>query len=73
MILIKIYKEWSILNTVKISFCKLAVPLIKFATKDEKMTPPKNAKKTNKKKTKRQKTSKKKEKKMATQPIFTTL
>ena len=38
MIPIKIYKEWSNLNTVKISFCKVAVPLIKFAIKDEKMT-----------------------------------
>ena len=31
---IKIYKEWSNLNTVQISFCKVAVPLIKFAIKD---------------------------------------
>ena len=35
---IKIYKEWSNLNTVKISFCKVAVRLIKFAIKDVKMT-----------------------------------
>ena len=35
---IKIYKEWSNLNTVKISFCKVAVPLIKFVIKDVKMT-----------------------------------
>ena len=51
--LIKIYKEWSILNTVKISFCKVAVSLIKFAIKDETMTP-------KKKKKKKKKTSKKK-------------
>ena len=38
MNLIKINKEWSTLNTVKISFCKVAVPLIKFAIKDVKMT-----------------------------------
>ena len=36
MNLIKINKEWSNLNTVKISFCKVAVPLIKFAIKDVK-------------------------------------
>ena len=35
---IKIYKDWSNLNTIKISFCKVAVPLIKFAIKDIKMT-----------------------------------
>ena len=35
---IKISKEWSNLNTVKISFCKVAVPLIKFSIKDVKMT-----------------------------------
>ena len=35
---IKIYKEWSNLNTVKISFYKVAVPLIKFGIKDVKMT-----------------------------------
>ena len=35
---IKIYKEWSNLNTIKILFCKVAVPLIKFAIKDVKMT-----------------------------------
>ena len=35
---IKIYREWANLNTVKISFCKVAVPLIKFAIKDVKMT-----------------------------------
>ena len=34
----KINKEWSKLNTVKISFCKVAVPLIKFAIKDIKIT-----------------------------------
>ena len=41
---IKIYKEWSNLNTVKILFCKVAVPLIKFAIKDEKMTTKKKKK-----------------------------
>ena len=35
---IKICKEWSNLNTDKISFCKVAVPLIKFAIKDIKIT-----------------------------------
>ena len=35
---IKIYKEWSNLNTDKISFCKVALPLIKFAIQDAKMT-----------------------------------
>ena len=35
---IKIYKKWSNLNTVKISFHKVAMPLIKFAIKDVKMT-----------------------------------
>ena len=35
---IKIYKEWANLNTVKISFCKVAVTLINFAIKDVKMT-----------------------------------
>ena len=35
---IKIYKEWSNLNTVKVSFCKVAVPFFKFAIKDIKMT-----------------------------------
>ena len=35
---LKIYTEWSNLNTVKISFCKVAVPLIKFAIKDVKMS-----------------------------------
>ena len=34
---IKIYKGWSNLNTVKISICKVAVPLIRFAIKDIKM------------------------------------
>ena len=33
----KIYKEWPNLNTVKISFCKVTVPLIKFAIKDVKI------------------------------------
>ena len=32
------YREWPNLNTVKISFCKVAVPLVKFAIKDLKMT-----------------------------------
>ena len=35
---IKIYKEWSNLNTVKISFCKVDVALIKFVIKDVKIT-----------------------------------
>ena len=35
---IKFYREWSNLNTVKISFCKVAVPLVVFAIKDLKMT-----------------------------------
>ena len=35
---IKIYREWLNLNTVQISFCKVAVTLIKFAIKDVKMT-----------------------------------
>ena len=35
---INIYREWLNLNTVQISFCKVAVPLIKFAIKDVKMT-----------------------------------
>ena len=42
---IKIIKEWSNLNTVKISFCKVAVLLIKFAIKDVKLTKKKNVKK----------------------------
>ena len=35
---IKFYREWPNLNTVKISFCKVAVLLVKFALKDLKMT-----------------------------------
>ena len=35
---IKIYKEWSSLITVKISFCKVTVSFVKFAIKDTKMT-----------------------------------
>ena len=35
---IKFYREWPNLNTVKISFCKMAVPLVKFMIKDLKMT-----------------------------------
>ena len=35
---IKFYREWPNLNTVKILFCKVAVPLVKFAIKDLKMT-----------------------------------
>ena len=35
---IKNYKEWSNPNTVKMSLCKMAVPLISFAIKDIKMT-----------------------------------
>ena len=35
---IEFYREWSNLNTVKISFCKVAVALVKFAIKDLKMT-----------------------------------
>ena len=34
----KIYREWPNLNTVKILFCKVAVPLVKFAIKDLKTT-----------------------------------
>ena len=35
---IKFYRERPNLNTVKISFCKVAVPLVKFAIKGLKMT-----------------------------------
>ena len=35
---VKIYGKWWNLNIVKISFCKVDVPLIKFAIKDVKMT-----------------------------------
>ena len=35
---IKNHKEWSNLNTVKTSFYKVAVPLVKFAIEDVKMT-----------------------------------
>ena len=35
---IKFYKEWWNRNTVKISFCKVAVPLVRFSIKDVKMT-----------------------------------
>ena len=42
---IKIFKEKSNLNTVKVSFCKVAMPLIKFAIKDVKMTEKKKKKK----------------------------
>ena len=35
---IKFYREWPNLNTVKISFCKVAMPLFKFAIKDLKTT-----------------------------------
>ena len=35
---IKFYREWPNLNPVKISFCKVAVPLVKFTIKDLKMT-----------------------------------
>ena len=35
---IKFHKEWPNLNTVNISFCKLAVPRVKFEIKDLKMT-----------------------------------
>ena len=35
---IKFYREWPNLNTVKISFCKVAVPLVKFAIKNLNMT-----------------------------------
>ena len=35
---IKFYREWPNLNNVKISFCKVAVPFVKFAIKDLKMT-----------------------------------
>ena len=35
---IKFYREWPNLNTVKILFCKVAVPLVKFAIKDLRMT-----------------------------------
>ena len=41
---IKIYKEWSNLNTVKILFRKVAEPLIKFAIKDLKNDPQKTSK-----------------------------
>ena len=34
----QIYREWPNLNTVKISFCKVVVPLVKFPMKDLKMT-----------------------------------
>ena len=45
---IKIYNELSNLNAVKISFCKVTVPLIKFANEDIKTT--KNKTKKNVKK-----------------------
>ena len=35
---IKFYREWPNLNTVKISFCMVAVPPVKFAIKDFKTT-----------------------------------
>ena len=35
---IKFYKEWWNLNTIKISFCKVAVPRVKFMIKEVKMT-----------------------------------
>ena len=35
---IKFYKEWPNLNTVNNLFCKVAVPLVKFAIKGLKMT-----------------------------------
>ena len=35
---IKFYREWPNINTVKILFCKVAVPLAKFAIKDLKLT-----------------------------------
>ena len=35
---IKFYRELINLNTVKFSFCKVAVPLVKFAIKDLKTT-----------------------------------
>ena len=35
---IKFYREWPNLNPFKILFCKVAVPLVKFAIKDLKMT-----------------------------------
>ena len=35
---IKFYREWPNHNTVKILFCKVTVPLVKFAIKDLKMT-----------------------------------
>ena len=41
---IKVDKEWSNLNTVKISFRKVALPFIKFAIKDVTMTPKKRQK-----------------------------
>ena len=45
---IKFYNEWWHRNTVKISFCKVAVPLVKLSIKDVKMT--KNRQKKKKKK-----------------------
>ena len=35
---LKFYREGPILNTVKILFCKVAVPFVKFAIKDLKTT-----------------------------------
>ena len=35
---IKFYREWPNRNTVKISFCKVAVPFVKFAIKFLKVT-----------------------------------
>ena len=35
---IKFYREWPNLKAVKISFCKIAVPFVKIAIKDLKMT-----------------------------------
>ena len=54
---IKFYKEWWNRNTVKISFCKVAVPLVKLSIKDVKKT--KNKKKQTNKKKKKQKKKKK--------------
>ena len=44
---IEFYKEWWNRNTVKISFCKVAVPLVRFSIKDVKMTKKKKKKKKN--------------------------
>ena len=47
---IKFYNEWWNRNIVKISFCKVAVPLVNLSIKDVKMTKNRQKKKKKKKK-----------------------